>query len=339
MLKIGLKTALTLVGAVVCASGAPAQTISVGHLGIVADAPFYIGIEKGYFANAGVTLSLERFASAAQATLPLSTDKVQVAGGGLSAGLFNAYARGLPIRIAMARTRDTDGFSSDTLSVRQDLSGAVTTLADLKGRKIAVNAPAGALEYMVGKMLEAAGLGFKDADVTYMSWPDMGAAFSNKGIELGALVEPFTTQYADRKLAVSFRNAAQVLKDPPLEVSVILYSKTWIDRSPNEVRAFTKAYLEGVRDYYDAMRGGPKRPEVIDILTKYTALKDKALYDRITWSYMDPNADISIASLKDQQDWYAKRGAVEHKVDVEAMLDLRFRDEALKTLGRVTEKK
>jgi NitT/TauT family transport system substrate-binding protein len=338
MLKLGLGAALALVAGLASAAGALAQTISVGHLGIVADAPFYVGIEQGYFAKAGITVKLERFASAAQATLPLSTGEVQVAGGGLSAGLFNAFARGLPIRIAMARTRDTDGFSSDTLSVREDLSGTVKTLADLKGRKIAVNAPAGALEYMVGKMLEAGGLGFKDADVTYMSWPDMGAGFSNKGIDLGAVVEPFTTQYAERKLAVPFRNAAQVLKDPPLEVSVILFNKTWIDRSPDQVRAFSKAYLEGVRDYYDAMRGGPKRAELVDILAKYTALKDKALYDRITWSYMDPNAEISIASLKDQQDWYAKRGAVEHTVDVDAMLDLRFRDEALKTLGRVTVK-
>ena len=338
MARVRLRAALALIAGMIWASGTVAQTVSVGHLGIVADAPFYIGIEKGYFAKAGLTLSLERFASAAQATLPLSTDKVQVAGGGLSAALFNAFARGLPIRIAMARTRDTDGFSSDTLSLREDLAGTVTTLAALKGRKIAVNAPAGALEYMLGKMLESAGLEFRDADVTYMSWPDMGTAFSNKGIDLGTVVEPFTTQYAERKLAVPFRNAAQVLKNPPLEVSVILYSKTWIDRSPGEVRGFTKAYLEAVRDYYDAMRGGPKRGEVVDILAKYTALKDKPLYDRITWSYMDPNAEISIASLKDQQDWYAKRGAVERKVDVEAMLDLRFRDEALKELGRVTEK-
>ena len=33
----------------------------------------------------------------------------------MSAGLFNAFGRDLPIRVAMARTRDTPGYSSDTL--------------------------------------------------------------------------------------------------------------------------------------------------------------------------------------------------------------------------------
>ena len=90
-----------------------------------------------------------------------------------------------------------------------------------------------------------------------MPWPDMGTAFANQGIDAGALVEPFTTQYADRKLAFPFRMAADVLRDPPLEVSVILFSKGWIDRSPDQARSFSVAYLQGVRDYYDAMRGGP----------------------------------------------------------------------------------
>ena len=246
--------ALAFIGSIAGTAHAPAQTVAVGELGIVADAPFYIGIEKGYFRKVGITLSLQRFASAAQTTLPLSSDKLQVAGGGMSAGLFNAFARGLPIRIAMARTRDTDAFSSDTLSVRADLRGTIATFADLKGRKIAINAPAAALEFMVGKMLQTASLGLKDADITYMPWPDMGTAFANKGIDAGTLVEPFTTQYADRKLAFPFGHAADVFKDPPLEVSVILFSKTWIDRSPAEAREFSIAYLEGVRDYYDAMR-------------------------------------------------------------------------------------
>jgi len=45
-----------------------AQPVKVGDLGILADAPFYIAIEKGYFKEANVEVTLERFQSAAQAT-------------------------------------------------------------------------------------------------------------------------------------------------------------------------------------------------------------------------------------------------------------------------------
>ena len=320
------------------ASGAGAVPVKVGELGIVADAPFYIGIERGYFAKAGLEVSLERFAGGAPTTLPLSTDQLQVAGGAMSAALFNAFSRGLPIRVAMARTRDMPGFSSDTLLLREDLRGSITRLAELKGRTVAINAPASALDYMVGKMAASAGISFGDIKTTYMPWPDMGAAFANKAIDAGAVVEPFPALYADRTLAFVFRRASEVLHDPPFEVSVILYSKGWIDRAPDDVRAFTLAYLQAARDYYDAMRGGPQRAEVVDILAKHTTMKNKALYDRIEWSYMDPNAQISIASLEDQEKWYQSRGQLDKPVTVASMIDPRFLDEALGKLGRVDVK-
>ncbi|HTR83520.1 MAG TPA: hypothetical protein VMI56_03505, partial [Reyranella sp.] len=98
------------------------------------------------------------------------------------------------------------------------------------------------------------------------------------------------------------------------------------------------AYLKGVRDYFNAMKGGPKRPEVVEICAKYTSLKDKAMYDKIQWSFMDANAEISIDGLKDQQDWYAKQGFVAQKANIEAMIDRRFLDYALGKLGRVDDK-
>src|ERR1700760_2363364 len=98
-----------------------ADPVKIGELGILADAPFYIAIEKGYFAAEGVEVKLERFQSAAQATAPLSQNQIQVIGGGVSAGLYNAFARDWPVRIAMARTRDMPGFSPDTLVLRHDL--------------------------------------------------------------------------------------------------------------------------------------------------------------------------------------------------------------------------
>jgi NitT/TauT family transport system substrate-binding protein len=238
----------------------------------------------------------------------------------------------------MARTRDMPGFSSDTLLVRDDLRDSVKRIADLKGRTVAINAPASALDYMVGKMAASDGISFADIKTTYMPWPDMGAAFANKAIDAGAVVEPFPALYADRKLAFVFRRASQVLHDPPFEVSVILYSKGWMDRAPDDARAFTLAYLRAARDYYDAMHNGPQRAEVIDILAKHTTIKNKALYDRTEWSYMDPNAQLSLASLKDQEKWYESRGQLDKPVDVASMVDTRFLDEALGKLGRVDAK-
>jgi NitT/TauT family transport system substrate-binding protein len=326
LLLIGLLGFLT--------STAAAEPVKIGDLGIVADAPFYIAIEKGYFAAENIEVKLERFTSAAQATAPLSTNQVQVVGGGVSAALYNAFARDWPVRIVMARTRDMPGFSSDTLVIRNDLKDQIKSARDLKGRVIGINAPASVLHYMLGKLLESDGLRIEDVQTINMAWPNMAPGMETKALDGGTVVEPFAAQFSQKNISFPFRRAADFMK-PPLEVSVILYSKAWIDKQPDQARGFTLAYLKGVRDYYDAMKGGPKRAEVVDICSKYTSLKDKAMYDKIQWSYMDPNAEISFEGLRDQQDWYARQGYVAQKSNLEGVVDWRFQRYALEKLGRV----
>lgn len=320
------------------AASAAADPVKIGDLGILADAPFYIAIEKGYFAAEKVEVVLERFDSAAQATAPLSTNQVQVVGGGVSAALYNAFARNWPVRIVMARTRDMPGYSSDTLVIRNDLKSQVTSAKDLKGRMIALNTPASVLHFMLGRLMESEGLSFADLQTINMAWPNMGPGMETHAIDGGTVVEPFATQFSQKNISFPFKRAADFMMKPPLEVSVMLYSKTWMDKDPEQAKAFSVAFLKGVRDYVDAMKGGPKRAEVVAICTKYTSLKDKAMYDKMQWSYMDPNGEISFEGLKDQQDWYAKNGFVSQKASIEGMVDRRFLDHALAKLGRVDDK-
>ena len=279
---------------------------------------------------------LERFNSASQATAPLSTNQVQVVGGGVSAALYNAFARDWPVRIAMARTRDMPGYSSDTLILRNDLKATIPTPKELKGRVIAINTPASVLHFMLAKLMESVGLSIADVQTINMAWPNMGPGLESKAIDGGTVVEPFAALYAQKNIAFPFRRAADFMSKPPLEVSVILFSKTWIDKQPDQAKAFTVAYLKGVRDYYDAMKGGPKRAEVIEICIKYTSLKDKAVYEKMQWSYMDPNAVISFDGLQDQQEWYSKQGFVSKKANLDGMVDKRFITHALDKLGRLT---
>jgi NitT/TauT family transport system substrate-binding protein len=333
-----MKRALLAVLCGLFAGPAFSQPIKVGDLGILADAPFYIAIEKGYFTAEKLDVSLERFNSAAQATAPLSTNQLQVVGGGVSAALYNAFSRDWPVRLAMARTRDWPGYSSDTLVLRNDLKASVTSAKQLKGKMIGINAPASVLHFMLGRFMETEGLSIKDVSTINMAWPNMAPGMETKALDGGMVVEPFATQFSAKGISFPFKRAADFMSKPPLEVSVILYSKGWMDKNPDQVKAFTLAYLKGARDYFDAMKGGPKRAEVVDICIKYTSLKDKAMYDKMQWSYMDPNGEISLDGLRDQQDWYVKNGFVATKANIENMIDRRFLDYALEKLGRVDDK-
>jgi NitT/TauT family transport system substrate-binding protein len=325
--------------AVVLLAFAPATvaqpaTVRVADLGVLADAPYYIGIEKGYFAAENIQIELQRFNSGQQAVAPLSVNQIQVAGGAVSAALFNAFARGWPVRIAMARARDVPTYFGNSIIVRKDLQGTVKGLADLKGRRIALNAPAASMAFMLGKMLSSAGLGASDVEVTYMSWPNMGTAFSTKAIDAGTTTEPFTYRYNHQGLTYTLSTSPQTLRAPPMEVAVMLYNKEWLDQNTDQANRFSVAFLRGVKDFVDAMQGGARRAEVVAILAKYTSMKDVDAYDRMSWSWMDPNGEISAEGLADQQDWYAAQGDVPKKVPVADLVDRRALDYALSKVGR-----
>jgi len=309
------------------------EMVKVGDLGIVGDGPIYIGVEKGYFKDRGIAVKLEKFPSAATAMAPLSTGEIHVVGGGISPALFNGVARGMPIKIVAARARDIDANSVDVLMIRADLKDDVRRIGDLKGRRIAVNAAGSPLTYMVARMLESDGLTLKDVELVSMPWPDMGTAFANKAIDAGAIVDPFTAQFEDRKVATLLRRASDVVRNPWFEVSVLLYNAEWAKKSPKVAGDFAVAYLRAARELHDAMYGGKNRAEIVDILTRNTRVKDKALYDRMHWGHIDPNGVVGRESIKEQQEWWVRQGTVTRRVDVDDLVDESFVRYAVEQLG------
>jgi NitT/TauT family transport system substrate-binding protein len=310
------------------------DVVKVGHLGITADAPVYIALEKGYFKDRKIELKLEPFASAAPAMAPLSSGEIHVVGGGVSPSLFNAFARAFPVRVVAHRARDVEGNALDTLMIRSDLKGQIARAADLKGKKIAINAPGSPYYYLFGKLLESEGLSLKDVEIVHMPWPDMAAAFTNKAIDAGGIVEPFATQYEEKGLATVWKRASDIIKNPGWEIAVLFFNEDWAKKNARVANDFMVAYLKGARDMMDAWNGGKNRAEVVDIMIKHTGVKDRAAYDKMHWGYVDPNGAILRDSLRDQQEFFARLGAVPKKVDVDAIVDDRYVKYAVEQLGR-----
>jgi NitT/TauT family transport system substrate-binding protein len=322
-----------LVLSALATSAAAQDVVKVGHLGIAADTPFYIAIEKGYFKERQIEVKLEPFVSAVPAMAPLASGEIQVVGGGIGPPLFNAYARAFPVRVVGARSRNVPGNSGDVLLLRSDLKDQIRRVADLKGRKVAINAPGSPLTYLVGKLMESEGLTLKDVDLVYMPWPDMAPAFSNKAIDAGTTVDPFSTLYEQKGVANIWKRASDVIKGPGWDIAVLFYNDDWAKRNPRVANEFMVAYLKGSRDMMEAWNHGKNRAEVVDIMVKNTRVKDKALYDKMHWGYVDPNGAILKDSIRDQQEFFAKLGQIPKKVDVDAIVDERYVKYALEQLG------
>ena len=92
---------LSAVGLAVAASSpvAAADQVKIGISRTISDAGYYIADAMGFFREEGLEVSIVGFNSAAQIIAPLGTGELDVGGGTVSAGFYNAIGRGIGMKI------------------------------------------------------------------------------------------------------------------------------------------------------------------------------------------------------------------------------------------------
>src|SRR5699024_6359844 len=73
--------------------------VRVGIVPVTIYAPFYIALDKGYFAEEGLAVELIPVEGGTENVVQLAAGNFDVAGGGIGAGLLNAAARGIEFEI------------------------------------------------------------------------------------------------------------------------------------------------------------------------------------------------------------------------------------------------
>ena len=68
----------------------------------------------------------------------------------------------------------------------------------------------------------------------------------------------------------------------------LMYSGRFIAEQPEVARRWMVAYVRAQRDYYDAVMKNGDRGSMLDLLTRYTSLKDRAMLEAVK---SDPNAN------------------------------------------------
>jgi len=239
------------------------------------------------------------------------------------------------MRIVADRAQSVAGTRFNCLMARKSLldSGALRTMADLRGRVFAEPVPANILTYALERGLNQDGVRLDEVQLVTVPWPEMANAFGNGVIDVAFPIEPFVTQSAERGVAECWRETADLA--PGIETGVLIYGPTFAEQRTDAARRFMVAYLRAARDYYRAFFGdGQGRAEIVELMTRITPIKDPALLARIAPTWLDPNGAVNVASLRDTQRWYVERGDQTEEVDLQRAVDPSFVDFALQRLGR-----
>jgi NitT/TauT family transport system substrate-binding protein len=312
----------------------PPEAVKVGTSTGVTAAPLFLGLERGYFRELGLDVDPIPFNSAAEMFQPLAASQLDVASVDTGAGIFNALARGLPLRFVADSGHTEAGRSTTTLMARKDLydSGALRELSDLRGKRISPIAQGSTVDAQVHRALALGGVSPDEVELTYVTFPDVPPAFANKVLDAAVLTEPLATVSVEQGVAVRWKGMDEIFG--PIHGTFLTYAPNVITQRQEVGRRYMIAYLKGVRDYTDAFQSGKDQDAVISILTQHTNIKDPAVYKKIVVPAIDPNGQTIVPSVRDLQQWFVDNGYVPTPVNVDEYFDPSFVDAALAVLGR-----
>ena len=312
----------------------PAMTVRVGVVGATGEAGLYIAEERGYFREQGLTIEWAQFQAGQQMIPLLGAGQLDVGSGGVSAGLINAVALDIPLRIVADEGYIAPGSAWQGIVVRKELvdNGTFRGCPDYKGLRVANTTDGNTGHIVLARTLAECGLELTDVEVVLMGFSDMMAAFQNGAIDASFMLEPFMTRGVADGLFVMSKRGGDAY--PGQQGGIILYAPHFIANQRAAGQRVMVAYLLGVRDFEAAFTRGVGRAKIIDILSRTTSIRDPALLDRMEPVNFNPDGYINVQAFGDDVAWWYDHGYTKTRVDPTQVVDHSFVDYAIERLGR-----
>ena len=308
--------------------------IPVGISPVMSSAAMFIAKERGYFKDQGLNVVINPFKASGAKMVPfLATGQLFVGGGNVNAGMYNAIANDIPIKIVADKGTVSPGHGYLALMVRNDHveGGRYKDYADLKGMTMAVTAKGVSQQIATERYLNKVGLSLKDIRLVYLGYGDMNIAMANKSIDATIQIEPLVAAAVEKNIAVRVAGADEIY--PNQQSAVIMYSPVFIEKHPSKAKKFMVAYVKGLRDYNDAFTKGKGKSEIIAILTKYTRINEDSMYEKVVPVGLNPNGLVNIESLQHDANWYLQKGFIKKLPEINIIVDLSFVKYARSVLG------
>ncbi len=243
-----------------------AAILRVGYIPITDCAQMYVAIEKGYFAEGSLDVRLEKLAGGPKVLEALAGKSLDI-GFSNVVSVFLAKEQGLDFSLIYGGSVEDSlhAFSSILVSGGSN----ITTLADLRGKTIAVNTRRNIVELALGERLRSNGLTLSDVNLVEMPFPNMESVLESGDVAAIAVVEPFVS------FALSHDNSRRISTlftapgDPPRPIAGYCSSLRWLSTHADEALRF-QAAMDQASDFIAS-----NREETLRIIAKYTGLTEE----------------------------------------------------------------
>ncbi len=306
---------------VVNAATAHADTVKIAHSTWVGYGPLYIAQDKGFFKKNGVDVDLIVMEDPKERFPTLMADKIEMIASTVdTALLYLKKPNDFQYVVAIDDSNGGDGI----VAVKD-----IATIADLKGRKVAVN-EGSVSEFYLNVLLAKAGLKESDLNTVNMTAGDAGGAFVAKRVDAAVTWEPWLTKGKATDFGHLLVDSSTT---PGLITDVIIVKTSWANAHKKDVEGIVKSWNEAVAYY----RSNPE--DAIPIMAKGVGgwLKDpkefKATLPGIKFYGADDNKAFFgteakpgplATTVKDAIDVWSSHGKLQVKVTPADLINYSF---------------
>lgn len=270
-LMVGLAAASVLALAA-CSSGTPDNegdapstaeptAITVGVIPIVDTAPIWLGVEKGFFDEVGLDVTVQPTTGGAASVPGVVAGSYDFAFGNYVSGMV-ANDQGLALKY-VANGNSTAG-SPDFGAVVVNGDSDIESPADLSGKTISVNNLSNIGDTTIRTVVDDDGGDSSTIDFVEVAFPDAEAALANNQVDAAWILAPFLDSAVANGARVVTYNFSDF--DPGLDIAGYFTTQKTFDEKPELVEAFQTAMNKSL-EYADA-----NHDEVKQIVTTYTKM-------------------------------------------------------------------
>jgi NitT/TauT family transport system substrate-binding protein len=215
-------------------------TIVVGETPTEANAPLYLAVEHGFFKKQGLNVTLQKTQSSATLVPSMLHGKIDIAAGQI-AGLIAAQSAGAGQFKVLASGLELTPGVNEILAMK---SSKITSVADLKGKTIAVNAPTGNGPLLIDSALATSNLNPGAIKSAVIGFPDMGTALAAGRVDAVYATQPYVQQMEQQQGAQPVVDLNQGAAQGLL-IAGFTATSQWVKKYPNTAKAFIAAITEG----------------------------------------------------------------------------------------------
>lgn len=259
-----------------CSDVLAAETLRVGKSTLTSFSYtlLEVGIEAGIFAKHGLTIESSAFGGGPRLIQAMTAGAIDI---GLDGGTDMALiVKGAPMKgIAPLSGAPTEM----VITVKAD--GPVKSVADLKGRKIAITGAGTLTGWITRELVKSQG--WSDTDITYVTSTNIAASRALLKVgEIDAITTDLSTtleqqRKGEERLLFSY---GDLVKD--FHMQIIFATDKVIVEKPESVRAFMAAWLETIAF---AKANKAKTVEIVQQVLGFNPDVLNETYDRVVSSY------------------------------------------------------